>query len=73
MERGSRGGVGGKLQSNPMSVRLLFVQLIKILYMIFYMMDMKLIMIDFQIPRTKKYLQEILTYQYINRDGNVVA
>ena len=61
------------MQSNPMSVRLLFVQLIKMLYMIFYMMDMKLIMIDFQIPRTKKYLQEILTYQYINRDGNVVA
>ena len=36
-------------------------------------MAMKLMMMDFQIPRTNLALQEILTGQYTKRDGNGVA
>ena len=41
--------------------------------MIFWLMAMKLMMIDFQLPITNPALQGILTDQYINRDGNGVA
>ena len=34
---------------------------------------MKLMMIEFQLPRTNPALQEITTNQYINRDVNVVT
>ena len=36
-------------------------------------MAMKLMMIDFHIPRTNPALQKILTNQYIKRDGNGVV
>ena len=36
-------------------------------------MDTKLIMIDFQLPRTHQSIQEKLTNRYINREGNGMA
>ena len=41
--------------------------------MIFWMMAMKLMMIDFQLMRRNPSLQEIPTYQYTKRDGNQLA
>ena len=49
------------------------MQLLERVYIIFWLMDTKLMMIDFQLRRTNLALQEILTNQYINRDGNGVA
>ena len=58
------------MQSNPMPVRLLFMQLLERVYMIFWLMYMMLRMIDFHLPRTNPDLHVILTNQYIKRYGN---
>ena len=41
--------------------------------MIFWIVAMKEMMIDFQLPKSNPALQEILTNQYINRYGNGVT
>ena len=56
-----------------MLVRLIFMKLIDRVKMLFFLNNIKLIMIYFQILRKNIDLQEILEYQYINRNGNGVA
>ena len=51
----------GRLLLDPMTVRLLFMQLLSRVYMIFWMMAMKLTVIEFQIQITNPSLQEIIT------------
>ena len=46
---------------DTMPVRLLFTKLPDKVLMIFWLMDMKLAIIDFQLPITNPSLQEILT------------
>ena len=61
---------GGGLDSNTMTARLLFMQLLKKIKIIFWDMAMKSMTIYFQLLITDQVLQVKLTNWYINREGN---
>ena len=56
-----------------MPLRLLSIKLLERVKMIFCLMSMKLVMVDFYLLRTNPSLKGILTDQYIKRDENGVV
>ena len=62
-----------RLWFNPMPMRILFMQKLDRIHMIFWWMDTKLMMIDFHHLGIKQALEGILISQYINMDGSVTV